>query len=465
MFSSLRSRLWLSYAMMIGANLFIIATVLIIYLIRNPVEYRQTLSQLRRVESVLLAEKTNLSGLTQDALQSKLTRYGGLYNIRIMILDNQRNILVDTQQENSSTFSVNTIRSFRLSPIIRDTNDQAWLVTIKQISPSRWLVLAVPRPKVQILEVLRDEMLPPFAIAGIIALLLSLLMAYGLTRWIANPLQKMLGSVSQFPVNNEDNLPLEGPREVKDLTRAFNQMAHRIQASQKSQRDFVANVSHELKTPLTSIQGFSQALLDGTANTPASQEQAASIIFNESERMHRLVFNLLDLARLDAGTADFQKTPTSLKPLLQDVVDKLKHQIEHANVNFVFSIPDLPDVICDPDRLSQVFTNLIDNAIKFTPPEKEISLQGSSSNIIVEIIIKDSGEGIAKEDLPHIFERFYQSDPSRKGGAQHGTGLGLAIAYEIVQAHNGKIEAYSEEGEGCTFIVQLPIPGAELLSK
>jgi len=458
MFSSLRSRLWLSYAMIIGANLFIIGTVLVIYLIRNPVEYRQTLTQLRRVETVLFSDNSNLSGLSRGTQQTILTKYGDLYKIRFMILDNQRNILIDTQEENSATFSLKTNRFIRLSPIIRDTNNQAWLVSIKRFSTSELLVMAVPRPKVQILEVLRDEMLPPFAIAGMIALLISLLMAYGLTRWIANPLQRMLGSVSQFPVDFDKNLPLEGPREVKDLTRAFNQMTHRVQISQKSQRDFVANVSHELKTPITSIQGFSQALLDGTANTPTSQQQAASIIFNESERMHRLVLNLLDLARLDAGTADFQKTPVAFKPLLQDVVDKFKHQIEHAHVTLSTSIPDLPDVVCDPDRISQVFTNLLDNAIKFSPPGGNITLEGSYSKNRMEIIIKDSGKGIAKDDLLHIFERFYQSDPSRQGGAQHGTGLGLAIASEIVRAHNGKIEVYSEEGEGCTFIVYLPLP-------
>jgi signal transduction histidine kinase len=458
MFSSLRSRLWLSYALIIGANLFIIGTVLVIYLIRNPVEYRQTLTHLRRVESTLLSDNSNFSGLSQGTQQSILSNFDELYQIRFLILDDQRNILFDTQEAYSATFSLRSIRLLRLSPIIRDTDNQAWLVSTKRISTNEWLVLAVPRPKVQFLEALRDEMIPPFAISGIIALLISLLMAYGLTRWIANPLQKMMESVIQFPAINEKNLPVEGPREVKHLTRAFNQMTHRVQTSQKSQRDFVANVSHELKTPITSIQGFSQALLDGTANTPALQQQAALIIFNESERMHRLVLNLLDLARLDAGTADFQKKAIALKPLIQSVVDKLKPQIDLSHVVLNTNIPDLPDVVCDPDRISQVFTNLLDNAIKFTPPDGEIILQGSSSNESVEIIIKDTGKGIAKEDLPYIFERFYQSDPSREGGSQHGTGLGLAIAFEIVQAHNGRIDVYSKEGEGCIFIVHLPLP-------
>jgi len=460
MFSSLRSRLWFSYAMMIGANLFIVGTVLVIYLIRNPVEYRQTMTQLRRVESVLLADSPNFSGSSKLTQRSILSKFDDLYQIRFLVLDNQRNILFDTRGDNSATFSLRTVRFLRLKAYIRDTDNQAWLVLIKRISSSEWLVLAVPRPKVQILEVLRDEMIPPFAISGIIALLISLLMAYGLTRWIANPLQKMLESVNQFPVENEQTLPIEGPREVKNLTRAFNQMINRVQTNQKSQRNFVANVSHELKTPITSIQGFSQSLMDGTANSPALQQQAASIIFTESERMHRLVLELLDLARLDAGCVDFNNIPVTLKPLIQSVVEKLKPQLELAQVELINNIPDLPDIVCDPDRISQVFTNLLDNAIKFTPPDGVITLKGSATNKSVELIIMDSGMGISKEDLPHIFERFYQGDPSRKGGSQHGTGLGLAIAYEIVQAHNGRIEVHSKEGDGSIFTIQLPLPKA-----
>jgi two-component system sensor histidine kinase VicK len=160
---------------------------------------------------------------------------------------------------------------------------------------------------------------------------------------------------------------------------------------------------------------------------------------------------------LDAGTADFQKTPISLRQLLLEVVDKFRPQIEQSRTNIIINIPDLPEVVGDPDRLSQVFTNILDNAIKFSRPEGQIKLQGSSKKGFVEISIEDSGPGISKDDLPHIFERFYQVDPSRKGGALHGTGLGLAIANEIVQAHDGKIEVCSDAGQGCTFVVNLPV--------
>jgi len=456
MFSSLRSRMWLSYAMIIGANLFIIATILIVYLVRNPLVFRQTIAQLNLVKTVLMEESPDLSTLTSEEIKPILVNYDKLFHVRILIFDKNRNLLFDSRFGNSSAFPQNAIRAFRLTPILRDTNKQAWLVSVNQISGEKWLVLAVPRPKVQLLSILRDEIFPPFVFAGIIALFLSLLMAFALTRWIADPLQKMLTTASQFPVNEIDRLPLNGPREVKDLMRAFNQMLNRIQASQKSQRDFVANVSHELRTPLTSIQGFSQALLDGTATTPSEQHRAALVINDESERMKRLVSDLLVLARLDAGIADLQKTTLMPTQLLFNIIEKLKPQIINAGVNLDTNIPDLPEIIGDPDRLSQVFTNLLDNAIKFTPKDGKISIEALSVKNNIEIIIKDSGAGIPPEDVEHIFERFYQGDPSRKGGLDHGTGLGLAIVNDIVHAHNGKIEVSSNPGKGTTFVVTLP---------
>ncbi len=151
-----------------------------------------------------------------------------------------------------------------------------------------------------------------------------------------------------------------------------------VHASQQSQRDFVANVSHELKTPLTSVQGFAQAILDGTAETPEAQQQAAQVIYDEAGRMHRLVLDLLDLARLDGGTADLRRERVSLTVLLQAVIERLTPQSVQAGVSLVDQVPDLPDVIGDGDRLSQVFNNLVDNAIKHTPAGGEVALSAKS---------------------------------------------------------------------------------------
>jgi signal transduction histidine kinase len=245
---------------------------------------------------------------------------------------------------------------------------------------------------------------------------------------------------------------------VQDLTRAFNSMIARVESSQKSQRDFVANVSHELKTPLTSIQGFAQALLDETADTPAARQQAAQIIYNEAGRMHRMALDLLDLARLEAGTADLKMSAVDVRALLQNIVDKFTPQAQKANISLQLNVAaHLPVLIGDGDRLAQVFTNLLDNALKFTPANGVVSLSAVQAGAEMEISITDSGSGVASDALPHLFDRFYQVDTSRAGGESHGAGLGLAIVKEIVEAHNGRISVRSQVGHGTTFVILLPM--------
>jgi two-component system sensor histidine kinase ResE len=235
-------------------------------------------------------------------------------------------------------------------------------------------------------------------------------------------------------------------------------MMMRTQASQRSQRDFVANVSHELKTPLTSIQGFAQAILDGTADSDEARQKAAQVIYDESGRMHRMVLDLLDLARLDSGTADITMSPVKMIALLNAVAEKFSPQSQRAGVQIkVESVENLPAVTADGDRLAQVFTNLVDNALKFTPQGGSILLHVSVVNGEMRVAVSDTGMGISAEVQKHIFERFYQADPARKGGEKHGAGLGLAIASEIVQAHGGRISVRSRQGEGATFEVFLPL--------
>jgi two-component system sensor histidine kinase ResE len=235
-------------------------------------------------------------------------------------------------------------------------------------------------------------------------------------------------------------------------------MVTRVESSQRSQRDFVANVSHELKTPLTSIQGFAQAILDETADTPAARKQAAQIIYDEAGRMHRMALDLLDLARLEAGTADLKMSPVDVDVLLRNIVEKFGRMAEMTGVNLQVSVPEkLPVLIGDGDRLAQVFTNLVDNALKFTPANGSVTLQAVSRGPEMEISITDTGIGIPKEALPRLFDRFYQVDPSRAGGERHGAGLGLAIVQEIIQAHGGKISVRSEVGRGTTFVIHLPL--------
>jgi signal transduction histidine kinase len=310
----------------------------------------------------------------------------------------------------------------------------------------------------------------PILGAAVVALIISLLVAFWLARWIGNPLQRVVAASRAMPSAETKPVALHGPREVQELTHAFNEMNTRVLDSQKSQREFVANVSHELKTPLTSVQGFAQAILDGTADSPDSRQQAARIIYDEAGRMHRMVVDLLDLARLDAGTLELQHEAIDLPGLLNNIAERFGLQAQGAGVTLHVEAASLPTVMGDGDRLAQVFTNLVDNAIKNTPAGGQITIRSSQADPEVQVEVEDSGNGIPPEALAHIFERFYQADPSRPGGNKHGTGLGLAIVKEIVNAHGGKISVRSKwqpvlDGNGVsgsTFTVILPLTAPEL---
>jgi two-component system sensor histidine kinase ResE len=287
-------------------------------------------------------------------------------------------------------------------------------------------------------------------------------LAFLLSRWVADPLQKVILAARNYPSADIQPVPPRGPREVQDLTKAFNSMISRVDSSQKSQKDFVADVSHELKTPLTSIQGFAQAILDNTADTPESRTHAAQIIFDESGRMHRMALDLLDLARLESGIADLKMTKVDMTALLQNIVEKFTPRAQQANVNLQLNnVERLPALVGDGDRLAQVFTNLVDNALKFTPEGGQVTLSAKNVGAEMELSVTDTGLGVPKEALPRLFDRFYQVDESRTGGAHHSTGLGLAIVKEIVQAHGGRIGVRSQVGQGTTFTINLPFDAVQ----
>jgi signal transduction histidine kinase len=446
MFSSLRFRLWLSYAALILTALGVVAVVLILFLSRNQVLYRQTFVQLRAADNLLNRPNSNA-----DFIAKAL-------NVRILTFNSNGIVLSDTDPLSSVISLPSRALLLRVTQTVRDETGKYWLYTLRQLPDGNWLMVASPRPKVPILALLTDELLSPLLEGGAIALLLSLILAFVIAHWIADPLQKLITAARAFPQGTAMPVNARGPHEVQELTRVFNAMMTRVQASQKSQRDFVANVSHELKTPLTSIQGFAQAIMDGTVETPEARKQAAEVIYNESGRMHRMALDLLDLARMDAGIVNLQMSPIDVCALLNGVVEKFAPMASRAGValNARFG-NDLPQLFGDGDRLAQVFTNLVDNALKFTPQGGSITLRAVHDRNEIQVAVDDTGKGIPKEDVPHIFDRFYQADLARAGGEHHGAGLGLAIVDEIVAAHGGRISVRSALGRGTAFIVHLPL--------
>jgi len=459
MFSSLRSRLWLSYAALIAIALTVVAFVLFLYLIRNPVLYRQTLDRLKAADTLIQSRPIEV--LNQQSPNS-LARVSQNLDVRILIFGADQSLKSDTNPSDAALpFPEKKAILNRNVPAVRDANGKFWLYTKSRLSNGDTLMVSAPRPRVPILNVFTDELLVPVLEGGLIAFLLSLVLAFVIARGIADPLQEVIVAARGFPSAEIQAVSPRGPHEVQELTRAFNGMMGRVQSSQKSQRDFVANVSHELKTPLTSIQGFAQAMLDGTADTPAARQQAAEVIFAESGRMHRMVLDLLDLARLEAGTADLKMSPLDTPALLNALVEKFTPQAQKAAVTLRVELPsELPTLIGDGDRLAQVFTNLVDNALKFTPPGGQVLLRAEAARGEMKFEVQDTGRGIPPEALERIFDRFYQVDPSRPGGEKHGAGLGLSIAHEIVQAHGGRIGVRSQVGRGTTFELTLPLSQA-----
>ena len=455
MFTSLRSRLWLSYAILIATALGVMVVAFAFYLWRNPLLYRQTLVRLRTVESGIVNRQGDLFG---NSLSVAMDRAAYTFDVRILLFDGNGQLLKDTDPSQPGISLPRRVIFSRVIPTVRDASGSLWLYSRQALDDGTTLVVTTPRPRVPLLSILRDELLPILVQGCGFALLLALVLAFGLARWVADPLQQLVTASQHVPVAETQPVSERGPREVRELTRAFNAMIARVRGSQISQRNFVANVSHELKTPLTSVQGFAQAILDGTARTTAEQKQAAEVIYNESGRMHRMVLDLLDLARLDAGTADFKMTPVDMRMLLDSIVEKFSLQAQKNGVALVLDVPpELLVPIADGDRLAQVFTNLVDNALRHTPTGGQVTLQVQATQTEMEIQIADTGLGIPADAIPHIFERFYQADPSRPGGEKHGAGLGLAIVYEIIAAHSGRITVRSQEGLGTTFTVHLPL--------
>ncbi|SET89247.1 two-component system, OmpR family, sensor histidine kinase ResE [Salinibacillus kushneri] len=226
----------------------------------------------------------------------------------------------------------------------------------------------------------------------------------------------------------------------------------------KLRKDFIANVSHELRTPISMLQGYSEAIVDGVADSKEEKNELAQIIHDESMRMGRLVNELLDIARMEAGHIQLNVQEVELEPFLNKVLNKFKGMANEKEITLKpqFQLEE-PVVRFDPDRMEQVLTNLIDNAIRHSYKEGNVELQVISNGEHMKFSVKDSGSGIPEEDLPFVFERFYKSDKSRvKRKGSNGTGLGLAIVKNIVEAHKGSIDVHSKQNEGTTFIFVIP---------
>ncbi|WP_010530849.1 ATP-binding protein [Lentibacillus jeotgali] len=227
----------------------------------------------------------------------------------------------------------------------------------------------------------------------------------------------------------------------------------------KMRQDFIANVSHELRTPISMLQGYSEAIVDDVADSKEEKNDLAQIIHEESLRMGRLVNELLDLARMEAGQTMLNKENVDTGKFLDRILKKFRGLAEESKVQLISKNHlSISHISMDADRMEQVFTNLIDNAIRHTNEQGFVKVTAENTDTELKVSIEDNGSGIPEEDIPFVFERFYKADKSRtRNGKKKGTGLGLAIAKNIVETHEGTINVKSMMDEGTTFEIRIPL--------
>ncbi len=292
---------------------------------------------------------------------------------------------------------------------------------------------------------------------GGVASLMALVASILLSRRIVSPIRDLsLASQRIAAGKYDERVQVQGEDELADLGNHFNQMASRLQQVEGMRQQLIGDVSHELRTPLTSIKGYMDGLMDGVV--PASPETYMQI-YQEADRLSRLVDDLQELSRVEAGAVRLELRPVNLVDVFSSVAKRLKPQYDSKNVQLETSIADgLPLLRADLDRLIQVLTNLVGNALQYTPSGGRVTLSAVRRGGEVLVTVSDTGIGISKDDLAHIFDRFYRADKSRSRQQGGGSGVGLTIARHLVQAHGGRLWAESNgPGQGSAFLFTLPI--------
>ena len=293
----------------------------------------------------------------------------------------------------------------------------------------------------------------PFAFLGFILLVFAVGWGARSLRRMFTPLDELFRA-SERVANGDYSVRVQekGPPEVHSLMRSFNSMAERLQVSDQQRRNMLADISHELRTPITVIQGNVEGMLDGVY--PADETRLKSII-EETQILSRLVDDLRTLALAESGALRLKYEPANIAELIRDAVSGFETQTKEKDIRIELSLTDGEEANVDPQRIREVLTNLLSNALRYTPPGGEIEVglkesgQGSERNVI--ITVADSGPGIESQMLPYVFERFYKSSDSG------GMGLGLSIAKYLVEAHEGKIWAESELRKGTRISFTLPL--------
>ncbi len=452
---SIATRLFLSYLAVVVVGLAVAAITISGLILRY--ENDQTRVHLEELSAPFLtAIQTGVrAGQQPRVIVDALTEQANAADARLLIVTAQRRVVIDSEGRLAGTIlpapSPANIGEFT-------EGSEQWIFVRQQLRQAAaggvgLGFIVVARPRAVFTDTLR-ALLPSLALSGLVALGFAVLVGALLSRTITRPLHDLVAGVRRFAGGDYGTrVPLAGPSEVAEMGTAFNEMASEIQRARGSEQAFLADISHELRTPLTSIQGFAQAIVDGEARGDAVSH-VAEIIHREARRLVRMVEGLLQVARLESGAQSMGREDIAPARLLESAVAALEVQAKDAGVRFDIAGADaLPFVRGDPDKLAQLFLNVLDNAVKHAPRGTTVQVRGERDDGSVVVRVRDSGSGLPQGAQGRLFQRFYRGDNAQR----NGTGLGLAIAQAIAQAHGGAIHASNIDGGGAEFAVRLPV--------
>jgi len=490
-FKSLRSKLIAAFAAVIAVSLLLASSVFAYIVNDYQTEREKTqLTALAMPISDVIGQGV-LRGQSLPTIAARLDDVAARTQIRLLLIDDRGVIVHDTEQD------VLAGRTFAVPP--GPGNRRALEGTLTTAEGERlFVVVPVNRPGLRVALVQPEQTLSAtwrqlvsrLSFAALSALLVSVALAWRLASSITRPLEEITRAsegMARGSYEHEVNVP-GAPDEVGRLAQAFTIMAREVARSQRAMSDLLANVSHDLRTPLTSIQGFAGALVDGTLPGGDGAREAGRIIGEEAERMRRLIEDLLYLGRIESGELAMERRPVDLADVAQAAQPRFGFRAEDSGIFFRVQADAPVPILGDPHRLAQVLDNMLENAFKHTPPRGAITVTASIADAPVparavqlpqdgakaaakvvarsgHLTVHNTGSVIPEAEMERVFERFYQLDKARVGKA--GRGLGLAIAREIVQGHGGTLTVASSPDDGTAFVAAFPMvemPGKPALS-
>ena len=428
----------------------------------------QVVGVTQRAAQYLVQEAELPQGDELDALSTKLEIIGESAEAYLFFTDNDGSILIasnpemlhgDTVDEAVLTKADSVDKNYHLFSTLDGVLAEKSYISVSEMRSERgghsgYLFLCSSGEQ---LAEFKQQFWSNFLLSACVMLLCASVLTKLLMRRLTDPLQKVTDAAQRFgggdlSVRVEG---VEGEGEVADLARTFNRMAENIQSNDNSRGQFMGNIAHELRTPMTTIKGFVDGILDGTI-PPDLQTHYLQLVSEETGRLARLIQNMLDLSKLESGEYQVNARMFNIWETVTGVALSAEQRINDGMIEIEgLTMDEKVLVYADPDLIHQVVYNLLDNAIKFTPAGGTIRFSVERLGPEVEIAIWNSGQGISPEALPYVFQRFYKEDRSR-GLHARGAGLGLNICKVLVNLSGGQIRVESQQGEWCRFVFTLP---------